>query len=50
MLEYEALLAGKLLAHAEIELVAMRSLSGRAVALSIMLDHPAYDCLYLALA
>lgn len=46
--EAEASLAIGLLARSEIELVPMRSLVRRAVELSIMLDHSAYDCMYLA--
>jgi len=46
----EASLAIGLLASAEIELIPMRSVAGRSVDLSILLDHSAYDCMYLALA
>ena len=46
----EALLAARLLQGAEIELLPTRSLFEAATRLSIELDHPAYDCLYLALA
>ncbi|HLJ05077.1 MAG TPA: type II toxin-antitoxin system VapC family toxin [Acetobacteraceae bacterium] len=46
----EASLAIGLLVRADIELVPMRALARRAVDLSILLDHSAYDCLYLALA
>ena len=46
----EALLAARLLQAAEIELVSTRSLLEPATRLAIELDHPAYDCLYLALA
>lgn len=46
----EALLAGRLLQVADIELVPTRSLLEDATRLAIDLDHPAYDCLYLALA
>jgi predicted nucleic acid-binding protein len=46
----EALLAAKLLQGAEIELLPTRSLFEAATRLSIELDHPACDCLYLALA
>jgi predicted nucleic acid-binding protein len=46
----EALLAARLLQGAEIELVPTRSLLGAATEMAIELDHPAYDCLYLALA
>jgi predicted nucleic acid-binding protein len=46
----EALLAARLLAAASIELVPSRPLLETATRLAIDLDHPAYDCLYLALA
>lgn len=46
----EAKFAGRLLAAAEIELVATRALIEAALDISIALDHPAYDCVYLALA
>jgi len=43
-------LAARLLQGAEIELVPTRSLLEAAARIAIELDHPAYDCLYLALA
>jgi predicted nucleic acid-binding protein len=46
----EALLAAGLLQGAEIEFLPTRSLFKAATRISIELDHPAYDCLYLALA
>jgi predicted nucleic acid-binding protein len=46
----EADLAARLLQGADIELVPTRSLLAVATAIAIDLDHPAYDCLYLALA
>ena len=46
----EALLAAGLLQGAEIELLPTRSLLEAATRMAIDLDHPAYDCLYLALA
>ncbi len=46
----EALLAARLLQGAEIELLPTRSLLEQAARIAIELDHPAYDCLYLALA
>ena len=46
----EALLAARLLEGADIELLPTRSLLGAAARMAIELDHPAYDCLYLALA
>jgi predicted nucleic acid-binding protein len=45
-----ALLAARLLQGAEIELVPTRSLLEAAAQIAIELDHPAYDCLYLAVA
>jgi len=50
LLKEEALLAARLLQGAEIELLPTRSLFETATRLSIEIDHPAYDCLYLALA
>jgi predicted nucleic acid-binding protein len=46
----EALIAARLLQGAEIELLPMRSLFEAATRMSIEIDHPAYDCLYLTLA
>lgn len=46
----EALFAARLLQSAEIELVPARALLEVTTHLAIKLDHPAYDCLYLALA
>ena len=46
----EALLAARLLEAAEIELSPTLSLLEAATRIAIELDHPAYDCLYLALA
>jgi predicted nucleic acid-binding protein len=46
----EALVAARLLERADIELVSMRHLVEPAVKLAISLNHPAYDCTYLALA
>jgi len=48
--EEEALVAARLLARAEIELEPMRALLEPATRLAIALNHPAYDCAYLALA
>ena len=50
MTEVEALLSARLLARADVELEPMRPLLVRATELAIGLDHPAYDCIYLALA
>jgi predicted nucleic acid-binding protein len=46
----EALLAARLLQGAEIELLPTRALLEAAARFAIELDHPAYDCLYLAVA
>jgi predicted nucleic acid-binding protein len=46
----EAVLASRLLQAAEIELQPTRSLLEPATRIAIELDHPAYDCLYIALA
>ena len=45
----EASLAARLLERAEIDLIPMRRLLDRALALAVALDHPAYDAVYLAL-
>jgi predicted nucleic acid-binding protein len=46
----EALIAARLLQSAEIEVVPMRALMESATRMAIDLDHPPYDCVYLALA
>jgi predicted nucleic acid-binding protein len=46
----EAGVAARLLQRADIELAPMRALLGPATELATALDHPAYDCMYLALA
>jgi predicted nucleic acid-binding protein len=46
----EAFLAARLLQAAEIEFPPTRSLLETATRLAVELKHPAYDCLYLALA
>ena len=46
----EAILAARLLQGSEVELLPTRSLLEAATRIAIDLDHPAYDCLYLALA
>jgi predicted nucleic acid-binding protein len=46
----EAHLAAQLLTRADIELFPMRRLLEATTRLSITLDHPAYDCIYLSLA
>jgi predicted nucleic acid-binding protein len=50
LLNDEALLAAALLEKADVELYPMRSLLAPATRLAIELDHPAYDCFYLAAA
>jgi predicted nucleic acid-binding protein len=46
----EAVFAARLLKAADIELLPTRSLLETATRIAIELDHPAYDCLYIALA
>jgi predicted nucleic acid-binding protein len=46
----EANIAARLLERAGIELVPMGGLLEKTIDLAIRLDHPAYDCIYLALA
>jgi len=46
----EAVFAAGLLARADIELMPMRPYLEAATRMSIELDHPAYDCVYIALA
>ncbi|HVA62706.1 MAG TPA: type II toxin-antitoxin system VapC family toxin [Terriglobales bacterium] len=46
----EAALAARLLQHSEIELRPTRPLLWQATEMACRLDHPAYDCMYLALA
>lgn len=46
----EAAFAARLLARADVDLAPMRSLMEEATRIAVTLDHPAYDCIYLALA
>jgi predicted nucleic acid-binding protein len=46
----EALIAARLLQSGNVEILATRSLLEMATRLAIELGHPAYDCIYLALA
>lgn len=46
----EALVATRLLQRADLELCPMRALLDSVTELALALDHPAYDCAYLALA
>jgi predicted nucleic acid-binding protein len=46
----EASLAARLLQTSEVELLSTRLLMERTVRIALELNHPAYDCLYLALA
>ncbi len=46
----EAFLAARLLQAADIELLPTRSSMEAATRIALELDHPAYDCIYLALA
>jgi predicted nucleic acid-binding protein len=48
--ELEALLAARLLERSDIQLEPMRPLLEASARLALALDHPAYDCVYLALA
>jgi predicted nucleic acid-binding protein len=48
--ESEALFAAGLLGRADIELVSMRPYLEAATRIAIALDHPAYDCIDIALA
>lgn len=48
--EAEAILAARLIQRADVQLEPMRRLMEPATRLAIALDHPAYDCTYLALA
>jgi predicted nucleic acid-binding protein len=50
LIEDEAILAARLLERADVRLESMRPLFERATRLALALDHPAYDCTYLALA
>lgn len=50
LLPSEAVWAARLLARADIGLESARPLMERATRLAIDLTHPAYDCLYIALA
>jgi predicted nucleic acid-binding protein len=46
----EALFAARLLQASDVELLPTRALLESATRIAIELDHPAYDCLYVALA
>lgn len=46
----EAFLAARILEGADVELLPARSLLEAATRIAIAIDHPAYDCMYLALA
>ena len=46
----EAEFAARLLARADVDLEPMRALFEPAIKMALALDHPAYDCTYLALA
>jgi predicted nucleic acid-binding protein len=50
LLKEEASLAARLLHGVQIEILPMRTLLEPATQLAIKLQHPAYDCFYLALA
>lgn len=46
----EAMMAARILQHADVEIYPMRQLLETATRLALDLDHAAYDCIYLALA
>lgn len=46
----EAMTAARLLQRSDVDLLPMRALMDDALRLAIVVDHPAYDCLYLQLA
>ncbi|MDB5686638.1 MAG: PilT protein N-terminal, partial [Rhizorhabdus sp.] len=46
----EAMMAARILQHADVEIYPMRSLLETATRLALDLDRAAYDCVYLALA
>lgn len=46
----QAIVGAQALEQAEVELLPTRHLLSSATALAVELDHPSYDCLYLALA
>lgn len=48
--EHEAILAARLLQRSDIRLEPMRSFWEAMTSLALALDHPAYDCAYLALS
>lgn len=48
--EEEALIGARILEQADLEILPTRHLLGSATSLAVLLDHPAYDCIYLALA
>ncbi|HEY2617287.1 MAG TPA: type II toxin-antitoxin system VapC family toxin [Acetobacteraceae bacterium] len=48
--DIEASVAARLLTRADIDLIPGRRLAARAVELACLLEHSAYDCMYLALA
>tara|TARA_R110002020_G_scaffold25485_10_gene82884 strand:- start:491 stop:931 length:441 start_codon:yes stop_codon:yes gene_type:complete len=50
LMQDEAILASRLLERAGIELISMRGMLELATTLALELGHPAYDCVYLALA
>ncbi len=48
--EEEAQIGARLLEQVDIEILPTRHLLGSTTRLAVLLDHPAYDCIYLALA
>ncbi|MDF1536713.1 MAG: type II toxin-antitoxin system VapC family toxin [bacterium] len=48
--EDEALIGARILEQADLEILPTRHLLSSATSLAVLLDHPAYDCVYLELA
>jgi predicted nucleic acid-binding protein len=46
----EASFAAELLEHCDVELIPMRGLMREAMRIALAISHPAYDCVYVALA
>lgn len=50
MTQEEAMIAARLIERADLEILPTRNLLSAAAELALTLNHPAYDCIYLALA
>jgi predicted nucleic acid-binding protein len=50
IIENEAAFAARLLQGVDVELLPTRSLLETAISIALEFDHPAYDCVYIALA